>query len=492
MRFAVFAGLFLAIFIPTLTDLGYWPLDAETVIYGGLSLVLAGLFTLIGRFHPSVDRFLIGLLVYWIADAFFFDGPAIPVIAGIAVLVLLHTRLENTLRPMLMIFGLVFVVSNVAVGGRPLLTETAAKASSSAASQPADKRPPIVHIILDAFMSPQAGARNGTLDHTLAETIADDYVKRGFRLYASARSANYYTHVSVSNMLGLGDQSQPVDYNVQRVHEDLHLIRNNLWARHLKSLGYRITTIGNDYIDLCTAEIDECYTYRAYGDGHLVSRFGIGFPQRTAIALRTIDRRWYKKGDTGKVALYREIDKLLTKTGLRSQPIDVSAARIASTLTVLDELSSRVGDIRPGEVYLAHILLPHTPYILNQDCGLEPSSKWVPRNELTMSDAESYERFSQQMICTHRRTLALIDSVVASPSGKDAIFFIHGDHGARHASNVEDLEGVNLETLPPEFVSDMLDPLFAVRAPGVVEPGIDADPVLMQAEFRDLFLQAVK
>ena len=73
MRFALFAALFLTIFIPTLTDLGYWPLDAETFIYGVISLVLAGLFTLIGRFHPSVDRFLIGLLVYWIADGFFFD-----------------------------------------------------------------------------------------------------------------------------------------------------------------------------------------------------------------------------------------------------------------------------------------------------------------------------------------------------------------------------------------------------------------------------------
>jgi hypothetical protein len=492
MRFALFAGLFLAIFIPTLTDLGYWPLDAEALIYAGISLVLAGLFTLIGRLHPSADRFLAGLLVYWIADAFFFDGPAIPVIAGIAVVVLLHTPLEKTLRPMLLVFALVFVVSNVTVGARPLLTETAAKSSPAAAPQPADKRPPIVHIILDGFMSPQAAVRNGTLDHAVAETVADDYLKRGFRVYSSARSAHYYTHVSVSNMLGLGDASQPVDYNVQRVHEDLHLMRNNLWARHLKSLGYRITAIGNDYIDLCTEEIDACYTYRAYGEGHLVSRFGIGLPQRAAIALRSIDRRWFKKGGIGKVALYREVDKLLTKTGLRSKPIDVSAARIASALSVLDELSHRIGDIQPGDAYLAHVLLPHTPYLLNKDCDLEPSSKWVPRNTLAMSDAESYERFSQQMICTHRRTLELIDAVIASPSGKDAIFFIHGDHGARHMRNVEDLDGTNLETLPPEVVTDMLDPLFVVRALGVVEPGMDADPVLMQAEFRDLFLQTVK
>ena len=490
MRFALFAALFLAIFIPTLTDLGYWPLDAETIIYAVISLVLAGLFALIGRLHPSVDRFLAGLLVYWIADAFFFDGPAIPVIAGIAVLVLLHTRLENALRPMLLVFALVFVVSNVAVGARPLLAETAAKAP--AVPTPAGKGPPIVHIILDGFMSPAAAVRNGTLDHAVAETVADDYLKRGFRVYTAARSAHYYTHVSVSNLLGLGDQSQPADYNVERVHEDLHLMRNNLWARHLKSLGYRITTIGNDYIDLCTEEIDACYTYRAYGEGHLVSRFGIGFPQRTAIALRSIDRRWYKKGDIGKVALYREIDKLLTKTGLRSKPIDVSAARIASALTVLEELPRRIGDIRPGEAYLAHVLLPHSPYVLNEGCGLEPSSEWVPRATVEMSDPESYERLSQQMICTHRRTLELIDAVLASPSGKNAVFFIHGDHGARHMRNVEDIEDIDIETLPPDVVTDMLDPLFVVRAPGVVEPGMDADPVVMQAEFRDLFLRTIK
>ena len=490
MRFAVFAGLFLAIFVPTLTDMGYWALDAETLIYGGISLVLAGLFTLIGRVHPSVDRFLAGLLVYWIADGFFFDGPAIPVIAGIAVLVLLHTRLENSLRPMLLVFSLVFVVSNVAVGAHPLLTETA-KAAPAAAPQPAGKGPPIVHIILDGFMSPQAAARIGTLDPTLAETIAGDYLKRGFRVYTSAQSVHYRTHVSISNMLGLGDRSQPVDYNLLEVHDDQYRMRDNNWARHLKSLGYRITVIGVDYIGLCTEEVDACYTYRADGDGHVVSRFGIGFPQRTAIALQAIDRRWYK-GDTGKVALYREIDKLLTKTGLRSKPIDLSVARIGNALTVMDELRRRVGDIQPGEAYLAHVLLPHAPYVLNKDCGLEPSSEWVPRRTLDLSDPESYERFSQQMICTHRRTLELIDAVLASPSGKDAIFFIHGDHGARHMRNLDDLDELDIKTLPPEVAADLLDPLFVVRAPDVVEPGIDADPVLLQAEFRDLFLQAVK
>jgi hypothetical protein len=111
---------------------------------------------------------------------------------------------------------------------------------------------------------------------------------------------------------------------------------------------------------------------------------------------------------------------------------------------------------------------------------------------LDLSDPESYERFSQQMICTHRRTLELIDAVLASPSGKDAIFFIHGDHGARHMRNLDDLDELDIKTLPPEVAADLLDPLFVVRAPGVVEPGIDADPVLLQAEFRDLFLQAVK
>ena len=58
--------------------------------------------------------------------------------------------------------------------------------------------------------------------------------------------------------------------------------------------------------------------------------------------------------------------------------------------------------------------------------------------------------------------------------------------------NVEDIDGINIETLPPDVVTDMLDTLFVARAPGLVEPGIDADPVLMQAEFRDLFLQTIK
>ena len=113
MQFAIFAILSVAIFIPNMIDLGYWPTDMETLVYTLGSLVIASILTLVSKLHASVGRFLIAILLYWIIDEYFTVTALIPILVGITTCILLHTRLERSLRPMVLVFGFVFVVSRV-------------------------------------------------------------------------------------------------------------------------------------------------------------------------------------------------------------------------------------------------------------------------------------------------------------------------------------------------------------------------------------------
>ncbi|WP_374380913.1 hypothetical protein [Dongia sp.] len=494
MQFAIFAVLFLAVFIPNLMDLGYWPGDAETLIYAAGSLVLAGLFTGLAKIHKVVGRILIAILIYWIVDSYFLDKALVPILIGLGICLLMHTRLENSVRPMILVFGLVFVLSSMIAGTRPLLTQETVAAEDAAPAATTPASPPIVHIVLDEFMSPTAAARIGMLDAALAQKVTDDYISRGFRVFGAARSVAGSTRVSVSNLLGLGDQTQPFDYNTEQSRRngvEYNMVKENRWVQRLKSLGYRITTISTSYIDLCSKGVDECYSYRANGEGHSMTRFAGSLLQRAVFPLLVMDFHYYNKGHIGKVALYRLFSKPLKNAGFKPIPRGFQL-RAGSALAVMDELQKRVMDLKPGQAYFAHVLMPHNPYIVNEDCSLKPLSEWTLQNydKSDASDAERYQGFAKQMACTHKRALEIVDTILASPSGKNAMIFIHGDHGSRIMKQAKRIKPDS--DLPPEVISDALDPLFVVRIPGVAEPGLDETPVVMQAQFRDLFLKATE
>lgn len=493
MQFAIFAILSVAIFIPNMIDLGYWPTDMETLVYTLGSLVIASILTLVSKLHASVGRFLIAILLYWIIDEYFTVTALIPILVGITTCILLHTRLERSLRPMVLVFGFVFVVSSL-FHVRPLLTQDVAPGAQAIAQKSVSAGPAIIHIVLDEFMSLDAAVRIGMLDKGLAEKVNADYVSRGFRVYSATRSVADATRISLSNLLGLGDPTQPADYNVEQLRRNgakYFIIKENRWVDHLKSLGYHITTIGTDHFDICSRGVDECYVYRNNGEGHFMNQFTGAFLQRMVFPLLVMDFHFYNRRHVGDVALYRLVSKKLRKAGFKIVPRGFQT-RPGSALAVVDELKSRFKNIGPGQAFFVHILMPHYPHILDENCNLKPLGEWtlIDYDKEEASDVERYASFAKQMSCTHKRTIAVIDTVLSSAGGKNAIIFIHGDHGLRIMNKEGNVRPDS--NLPPEIISDALDPMFTVKATNVLEPGVDSTPGIMQSIFRDIFLKVVK
>jgi hypothetical protein len=84
-----------------------------------------------------------------------------------------------------------------------------------------------------------------------------------------------------------------------------------------------------------------------------------------------------------------------------------------------------------------HFLLPHYPYVLDENCRVKPPEqvrvpRWVtPYIGATFDQATAERAYWEQAACAHDRLMAIIDAILSSPDGKDAVIVVHGDHGSR-------------------------------------------------------------
>lgn len=495
MLFAVFTALLLAILVPNLIDLGYWPADAEILILSVGAVIVALLFTVVSKLHAFVPRAIIGILVYWIADAYFLDNIWLCIAIGLGTVLLFSTRIEPNIRILLTTFSVVFVVFSLLGSVRPLLVPPLVQDAPQVAQEVEAKAlPPVIHIVLDENGSPDAAARLGYFDPDVAASVTASYVDRGFRVFRDTHALAGITKVSISHMVGLDPAHLPIDYNTEESRAEgfeFNKIIENHWLQLLLDRGYRVTVMKGSYLDLCGQYATECHLYRVNGEGHSMTRFKDKLWQRTAFALLVMDFHYFNKGHVGKVALYREISKGLSKLGVGLFTRGYMASGV-SALAILDELDERLTKVQPGEAYIAHLMLPHNPHILDAQCDLKSLKDWTitTYKDVSISPARRYDSYWEQMACTHSRVMSIIDHVTSSPGGKDAIFIIHGDHGARILGPSEHVHPQSEDS--PERKSDALDALFVVRAPSILAPGTDDTPMTISERFDGIVEQVFK
>jgi hypothetical protein len=75
-------------------------------------------------------------------------------------------------------------------------------------------------------------------------------------------------------------------------------------------------------------------------------------------------------------------------------------------------------------------LLPHSPYILDEDCRIKDSSKWFT-TEIAWQRQAVYPAYWQQSICANKLVMEMIDNAGSRSGAKLPIVIVHGDHGSR-------------------------------------------------------------
>jgi arylsulfatase A-like enzyme len=161
----------------------------------------------------------------------------------------------------------------------------------------------------------------------------------------------------------------------------------------------------------------------------------------------------------------------------------------------MDVLGERLERLEPGKAIFAHLLLPHDPYIFDENCKLKSDFElWMPHESAlwwyqVKSDPQRrlarYDEYYKQVTCLHRKMGALLDSLAQRGILDQATVIIHGDHGSR-ISMIEAITGSE-HLMTPRDIIDSVSTVFAIRGAGI-EPGAVDGQHSIQALFAELAL----
>ncbi|MFN7097756.1 MAG: hypothetical protein ACK4PR_09400, partial [Gammaproteobacteria bacterium] len=190
-----------------------------------------------------------------------------------------------------------------------------------------------------------------------------------------------------------------------------------------------------------------------------------------------------------------DIRELATESGitLPQWQWDQSQMSTLMTLTALQDLKQDVlHHADDNSAFFAHILLPHSPYIYNQDCQIQTSPmSWLinydfgPQGNDAVRRKLRYQLYNTQLFCLYKQLNDVFNTWQQAGIMKKAIIIVNGDHSARLPIIAPTIEN-NGKSTRQDF-DDAFPALFAIKAPGY-PAGIDDS----QASITYLFDRALQ
>lgn len=414
--------------------------------------VAAVLHSVMGRVGRSILEGLLAALFVELNTV----SLTLALIAGVAVAVITYFRRSSLVGPMA-VFGAVVLITTVAgLGGRvPWLRTTEGRSAPANASLPA-----VVHLILDEHIGID-GLPNSDADAMrLKRELAVFYQRSGFNVYGGAYSEHVRTANSIPYALNFG----------HRLGRDMSkepvIIGPTSYLEGLVHRGYRLTIIQPDFADYCKgARFNECVTYQSSSPGALLA-----VPLPTVERAGLITAKFLSLSTIIGAALqpYRLVAGVLHLPKL--DPANLGRSTSIATLALTEALNQRLAEAQPGDAYFAHILLPHYPYAVDENCRVLPWRNWKKPFAPRSLDVRQHAYFAQ-VRCTTRRMGLALRALSHSPAGANAIVIIHGDHGSR----ITELEPTpaNVGKFSARDLISSYSTLFAIRFPGV-QPGLSS------------------
>ncbi|MBX3483001.1 hypothetical protein [Phenylobacterium sp.] len=423
-----------------------WP------IYAGL-VALGGAIALIHLATPRIIRTLIEAAFVALVVDINSDGVLWVVLSATATLVVGLLSRRSLISPMAFGGGLLLLLCVVGVG------DSAKRAVRPIASS-SSLRPTVLHIILDEHGGIAGLPAENPATPARRETLKAIYLGQGFRVYGAAYSQHMRTTAAVPQILNFG-RTLPI-------REDNRggglLLRSSAYFDFLRKQGYALRVYESSWVDLCAN--DPAVSCVRYDEGGLsgLRKAAIPLGEKSMIILIKMLARSAAVHEA--VSLYdRHAVPFARRNGLALDTLSLANISLTSSLQSLEITNKLIEDLaqaKPGQAYVAHVLLPHYPYVLRGDCRVKPRREWLYRHfggVIREREDAAYE----QMLCVARKVQAATAALEHSEAGRNSIVVIHGDHGSR--ITVHDPRA----GAPPagrDLVAGYAT-LFAVKAPGV-------------------------
>lgn len=436
-NFNILKGLALAflanlIFIPHLIELNYYPLSIEVIFI--FIILFIPMFFLGYLLNWGSYLIFSAFLSYWFLDSYFIDNEKIFITTIILTLTFFYIRtLDKTIFPLTCIlFSFFFILFSLNNFKSEILINE--KTSLKLSQNNSKSNFSYLHIILDEHSSLNF-LPDEFKDKNFIKQFEEDYISNKFKIYNNVFSEFYKTRQSLGAVFGLyvDEDLNIIKKNFTKKNNNFTFnLKKNILAEKLKEKNFKISLIQSNYFEICDKFISyKCETYTRSANMNIFSKYNVKINQRLKILLLSLHQEYYHRGH--KVFIYKKIIDFINKDKPRSYGY---FSRPLVNVHILDIIQNRVKDLDRGEALIAHIFLPHYPYVLDENCNLKKIKNWnYPlRQNKNETQYSAYKGFLEQAKCTHKKIRPILN--LASKK-EDLIVVIHGDHAARLFLNTE-------------------------------------------------------
>ncbi|MGH9387577.1 MAG: hypothetical protein ACRD2N_25230, partial [Vicinamibacterales bacterium] len=245
-------------------------------------------------------------------------------------------------------------------------------------------------------------------------------------------------------------------------------LRHNKYFETMKQRGYALRIYQPNYVDLCPFDTNgvACHTYDA-GDIASFRDLKLSVSEKARLVAGTFLSRSKTLREISNT--YVRLSEVLDTMSIRLTWMDwYQSPTTLNSIVEIERITRDLATAKEGELFVAHLLVPHSPFMYSTTCAALPVRLWVNPHHLDspggVDRTAAYASYGSQVRCT----MQLIDGVLSAIPGalrERAIVIVNGDHGSRLSPN--EPTAVDAASMSGDDYSDNYSTLFAVRAPGL-------------------------